>query len=142
MGEIFAGGEGGGVVAVDPSTGEILALYSAPGYEPNAFVGGVDPTYWRSLNASEAHPLFDRAIQARYPPGSTWKLAVAAIALRRGIVTLHSLMPMPCRGGMQHSHRFFRCWEAKGHGDLTLQEAIAQSFDVDFYHLGLKVGVP
>jgi len=139
--QIFPAGQRGAVVALDPSTGEILALYSAPGYEPNAFVGGVDPTYWRSLNASEAHPLFDRAIQARYPPGSTWKLAVAAIALRRGIVTLHSRMPIPCRGGMQYGNRFFRCWEAKGHGDLTLQEAIAQSCDVYFYQLGLKVGL-
>ena len=129
------------MVALDPSTGEILALYSAPGYEPNAFVGGVDPNYWRALNESEAHPLFDRAIQARYPPGSTWKLAVAAIALRRGIVTLHSRMPIPCRGGLQYGNRFFRCWEPHGHGDLTLQEAIAQSCDVYFYQLGLKVGL-
>jgi len=138
---IFPAGQRGAVVALDPSTGEVLALYSAPGYEPNAFVGGVDPNYWRSLSDNAAHPLFDRAIQARYPPGSTWKLAVAAIALRRGIVTLHSRMPIPCRGGMQYGNRFFRCWEAHGHGDLTLQEAIAQSCDVYFYQLGLKVGL-
>ena len=139
--KIFPAGQRGAVVALDPATGEILALYSAPGYEPNAFVGGVDPDYWRQLNENEAHPLFDRAIQARYPPGSTWKLAVAAIALRRGIVTLHSRMPIPCRGGLQYGNRFFRCWEPRGHGDLTLQEAIAQSCDVYFYQLGLKVGL-
>jgi penicillin-binding protein 2 len=129
------------VLALNPTTGEILALYSAPGYDPNAFVGGVDPEYWRRLNAPETHPLFDRAIQARYPPGSTWKLALAAMALKRGLITLNSHMPIPCRGGLQYGNRFFRCWRAEGHGDLTLSEAIAQSCDVYFYQLGLKVGL-
>src|SRR5205807_799930 len=82
--------ERGAVLALKPNSGEILALFSAPGVDPNAFVGGVEPHYWRRLNVSEAHPLFDRTIQARYPPGSTWKLALAAMALRRGIVTLRS----------------------------------------------------
>ncbi|HEX4627812.1 MAG TPA: penicillin-binding protein 2, partial [Gemmatimonadales bacterium] len=141
IGQIFPAGQRGAVLALNPNTGEILALYSAPGYDPNAFVGGVDPEYWRRLNQSEAHPLFDRTIQARYPPGSTWKLAVAAIALRRGIVTLRSRMPIPCRGGLQYGNRFFRCWSATGHGDLALVDAIAQSCDVYFYQLGLKVGL-
>src|SRR5256886_7837602 len=96
---------------------------------------------WRRLNESESHPLFDRSIQARYPPGSTWKLAVAAIALKRGLVTFHSHMPIPCRGGLQYGNRFFRCWSAQGHGDLSLADAIAQSCDVFFYQLGLKIGL-
>src|SRR5439155_545513 len=95
--QIFPAGQRGAVLALNPNTGEILALYSAPGFDPNAFVGGVDPDYWRRLNVSEAHPLFDRTIQARYPPGSTWKLALAAMALRHGVVTLRSRMPIPCR---------------------------------------------
>lgn len=139
--QIFPGGQRGAVLAMNPNTGEILALYSAPGFDPNAFVGGVDPDYWRRLNENEAHPLFDRTIQARYPPGSTWKLAVAAMALRRGIVTLRSRMPIPCRGGLQYGNRFFRCWSAQGHGDLALVDAIAQSCDVYFYQLGLKLGL-
>ena len=134
-------GQRGALLALNPNTGEILALYSAPGFDPNAFVGGVDPDYWRRLNVSEAHPLFDRTIQARYPPGSTWKLAVAAMALKRGLVTLRSRMPIPCRGGLQYGNRFFRCWSAKGHGDLVLADAIAQSCDVYFYQLGLKLGL-
>jgi penicillin-binding protein 2 len=129
------------VLALNPNTGEILALYSAPGFDPNAFVGGVDPEYWRHLTVNEAHPLLDRAIKTFYPPGSTWKLAIAAMALRRGLVTLHSRMPIPCRGGLQYGNRFFRCWLAKGHGDLTLTDAIAQSCDVYFYQLGLKLGL-
>jgi penicillin-binding protein 2 len=139
--QIFPAGQRGAVLALNPNSGEILALYSAPGFDPNAFVGGVDPEYWRRLNVSEAHPLFDRTIQARYPPGSTWKLALAAMALKRGIVTLRSRMPIPCRGGLQYGNRFFRCWSAKGHGDLALADAIAQSCDVYFYQLGLKLGL-
>src|SRR5206468_2000067 len=102
---------------------------------------GLEAATWRRLNESESHPLFDRSIQARYPPGSTWKLAVAAIALKRGLVTFHSHMPIPCRGGLQYGNRFFRCWSAQGHGDLALADAIAQSCDVFFYQLGLKIGL-
>lgn len=139
--QIFPAGQRGAVLALNPNTGEILALYSAPGFDPNAFVGGVDPEYWRRLTVNQAHPLLDRAIKTFYPPGSTWKLAIASMALRRGLVTLHSRMPIPCRGGLQYGNRFFRCWMAKGHGDLTLTEAIAQSCDVYFYQLGLKLGL-
>ena len=136
---IFPEGQRGAVVAMNPNTGEILALFSAPGFDPNAFVGGVDPAYWRALNQSEAHPLLNRVIQARYPPGSAWKLAMAAMALKRGIVTAQGRMPIPCRGGMPYGNRFFRCWERAGHGDLTLTEAIAHSCDVYFYQLGMKL---
>lgn len=138
---VFPAGMSGAVVALDPATGGILALYSAPGYDPNAFVSGVSPDYWRELNASEAHPLLNRAIQARYPPGSTWKLAVAAMALRRGVATMNTRMPIPCRGGLQYGDRFFHCWNPLGHGSLTLEQAIAQSCDVYFYQLGLKLGL-
>ena len=140
--QIFPAGQRGAVLALNPNTGEVLALYSAPSFDPNAFVGGISAPYWRSLNESPAHPLLDRAIQARYPPGSTWKLAVAAMALKRGIVGPRSHMPIPCRGGLQYGNRYFRCWDARGHGDLTLTEAIAQSCDVYFYQLGIKLGVP
>ena len=138
---IFPPGSRGAVLALEPNTGEVLALYSAPGYDPNAFVGGINADYWRELNESEAHPLFDRAIQARYPPGSTWKLAVAAMALKRNVATLRTHMPIPCRGGLQYGNRFFRCWQAEGHGSLPLSGAIAQSCDVYFYQLGLKLGL-
>ena len=139
--QIFPPGSRGAVIALDPNTGQVLALYSAPGYDPNAFVGGINPEYWRQLSENPAHPLFDRAIQARYPPGSTWKLAVAAMAMKRGVATLRTHMPIPCRGGLQYGNRFFRCWQAEGHGDLPLSGAIAQSCDVFFYQLGLKLGL-
>ena len=137
----FPPGQRGAVLALNPNTGEVLALYSAPTFNPNAFVSGISPAYWRTLSESPSTPLLDRAIKARYPPGSTWKLAVAAMGLKRGIVGPRSHMPIPCRGGLQFGNRFFRCWNARGHGDLTLTEAIAQSCDVYFYQLGIKLGV-
>jgi len=139
--ETFPAGQRGAVLALNPNTGEVLALFSAPGFDPNAFVGGISAPYWRALNENAARPLLDRAIQARYPPGSTWKLAVAAMALKRGIAGPRTHMPIPCRGGLQYGNRFFRCWEAHGHGDLNLMDAIAQSCDVYFYQLGIKLGV-
>jgi penicillin-binding protein 2 len=138
---VFPPGRRGAVIALDPATGDILALYSAPGFDPNAFVGGVAPEYWQALTEDPARPLLNRAVQARYPPGSTWKLAVAAMGLKRGIVGFHSRMPVPCRGGLQYGNRYFRCWEQSGHGDLDLTQAIAHSCDVYFYQLGLKLGV-
>lgn len=139
--QIFPAGQRGAVIAMNPNTGEILALYSAPGYDPNAFVGGIDADTWKKLNDNPANPFFDRAIQARYPPGSTWKLLVAAIALKRGVATMNTRMPIPCAGGLQYGNRYFRCWDPHGHGDLTLSQAIAQSCDVYFYQLGLKLGL-
>src|SRR5256714_5532233 len=139
--QIFPAGQRGAVLLLNPTTGDILALYSAPGFDPNSFVGGIEAATWRRLNESESHPLFDRSIQARYPPGSTWKLAVAAIALKRGLVTFNSHMPIPCRGGLQYCNRFFRGWSASGPGELTLAHAIAQSCDVFFYQLGLQIGL-
>ena len=138
---IFPPGQRGAVLALNPNTGEVLAIFSAPSFDPNAFVGGISAPYWRSLNESAARPLLDRAIQARYPPGSTWKLATAAMGLKRGIVGPRSRMPIPCRGGLQYGNRYFRCWNPHGHGDLALTEAIAQSCDVYFYQLGIKLGV-
>jgi len=137
----FPPGRRGAVVAMDPRTGGILALYSSPAYDPNAFVGGVSPEYWSSLNSDPGLPLLDRTISARYPPGSTFKLAITLMALRRGLVNFNSRMPLPCRGGIQFGRRFFKCWDPKGHGWLTLEQAIANSCDSYFYQLGLKLGV-
>lgn len=137
----FPLGRRGAVIAMDPRSGEVLALYSAPSFDPNVLVGGVDPTEWQHLAADTDFPLFNRAIQARYPPASPFKLAIAAMALRRGIVTFDSRMTVPCRGGFQYYNRYFRCWRVEGHGSVTLSEAIQYSCDVYFYQLGLKLGL-
>jgi penicillin-binding protein 2 len=134
-----APGVRGSMVALTP-TGEVLALYSAPGYDPNEFVGGISTEEWRRLNDDPARPLLDRAIQTRYPPASPFKLATAAMALKRGIATFTTHMPEPCRGGLQVGNRYFRCWKPEGHGSLDLEGAIAKSCDVYFYQLGLASG--
>jgi penicillin-binding protein 2 len=131
----------GAVVAMDPRNGEVLALYSAPSYDPNLFVNGVDPRGLRQLLSDVREPLFNRAIQGTYPPASPWKLAIAAMAMKRGHVDMDTRMMIPCTGGMQYYTRYFRCWSVEGHGHLTLREAIAHSCDVYFYQLGLILGL-
>jgi penicillin-binding protein 2 len=137
---IWPAGVRGAMVAVTPA-GEIRALYSSPTYDPNAFIGGISPQLWRALNSDEARPLLDRAIQARYPPASPFKLAISAMALRRGLIGLDTHMPVPCRGGLRMGNRVFRCWKKEGHGSLDLIGAVAASCDVYFYQVGLRLGL-
>lgn len=131
----------GSVVALDVEDGSVLALYSSPAFDPNDFVGGVTTERWAELNTDPARPLLNRAVQGLYPPGSTWKLASAAIALEEGVVTPEDTMPIRCEGGLQYGNRYFRCWDPEGHGSLKLAAAIKHSCDVYFYQLGLKVGL-
>jgi penicillin-binding protein 2 len=130
----------GAMVAMTPN-GEIRALYSAPTFDPNHFVGGISSAEWRKLNNDPAKPLLNRVIQARYPPASPFKLAIAAMALKRNLIRLDTRMPEPCRGGMRLGNRIFRCWKREGHGSLDLTGAVAASCDVYFYQLGLKLGL-
>ena len=138
---IFADSLQGGAVAIDPTTGEVLALYSAPSWDPNKFTGGIPAEYYKQLLDDKRRPLVNKAIQGRYPPGSTFKLATSVIALKDGLVGLKEHMPVSCSGGLQYGSRYFRCWEKKGHGSLDLEGAIKHSCDVYFYQLGLKVGL-
>jgi len=131
----------GAMVAMEPATGAVLALYSYPAYNPNDFVGGIETPVWNALNEDPAKPLLNRAIGTRYPPASTFKLATALIALQRGLVQFDTHMSQPCRGGMQYGNRFWKCWKAAGHGSLDLIGAVASSCDVYFYQLGLRIGV-
>lgn len=131
----------GGAIALEPHTGAVLALYSAPSFDPNRFTGGIPAAYWKELNTDPRRPLFNKVIQGTYPPGSTWKLATSTVGLESGLVTIDSRMPIPCGGGLQYGRRWFRCWEKKGHGYQTLAGAITHSCDVYFYQLGLKIGL-
>ncbi len=130
----------GGVIAMEPS-GEVLAVHSAPAFDPNRFIGGIPKDYWAELNNDTRRPLYNKAIQGRYPPGSTFKLATAALALEAGVVTLNDRMPVTCSGGYNFGSRRFKCWDHKGHGSLTLSQAIERSCDVYFYQLGLRLGL-
>ena len=130
----------GALVAMTPK-GEILALYSAPTFDPNEFVGRIPAERWNAYNGDPHLPLLDRVIRGTYPPASPFKLATAVMALRKGIIGFDSHMPIPCRGGMQWGNRYIKCWRREGHGSLDLTGAIAASCDVYFYQLGLKLGL-
>lgn len=138
---IFPDSMRGAVVVLDVEDGGVLALYSAPTFDPNSFVGGIEPDEWASLNSDPDQPLFNRAAVGRYAPGSTWKLAVAAIGLQLGLVEAHDHMPRGCTGGMFVGNRRFGCWDEDGHGALDLVEAIQHSCNVYFYQLGLRIGL-
>jgi penicillin-binding protein 2 len=137
---IWPAGVRGAMVAMT-SSGEIRAMYSSPSYNPNDFVGGISTAEWRTLNTDEARPLLNRVLMARYPPASPFKLAISAMALKRGLVSLDTKMPQPCRGGLRLGNRVFRCWKKEGHGSLDLVGAVAASCDVYFYQLGLRLGL-
>jgi penicillin-binding protein 2 len=129
----------GGVVALDPKTGAVLALYSAPSWDANRFVGGIPAQYWDSLRADPRRPLYNKALQGEYPPGSTFKIATAIEGLQANLVTMNDHMPVSCNGGLQYGSRYFHC-DGK-HGSLNLAEAIAKSCNTYFYQLGIKLGL-
>ena len=130
----------GGVMAMDPKTGEVLAIHSAPSFDPNKFIGGVSTQYYSQLRDDPRRPLYNKVIQGLYPPGSTFKLATAIMGMEAGI-GLDDHMPTPCTGGYFYGNRYFRCWDKKGHGDVNLRQAIEKSCDVYFYQLGLRIGI-
>lgn len=138
---LFPADHRGAVVALEPSSGEVLLYYSHPTYDPNRFIGGIDLEYWRSLQEDPDRPLLDRVSAATYPPGSTFKLAMATIAMERGMVSLDTRMPTACDGTYRYGNRTFRCWRPEGHGDLDLAGAIKESCNVYFYQLGEQMRV-
>jgi penicillin-binding protein 2 len=125
---------------MDPRTGEILAAVSRPAYDPNMFIQGVTDEQWRQLFDDPAHPMYNRSVQAAYPPGSIFKLVTAYAALTGGEIT-ESAFQRPCLGGLRFGNRYFKCWQDRGHGSLQLDQAIVQSCDVFFYQLGEKLTV-
>jgi len=137
--ETALGNRAGAVVALDPRTGEVLALVSHPSFDPNLFVGGIPSAIWKRLKGDPAHPLFNRATQSRYPPGSIFKPVVAAAGLETGVLSPDDTVR--CDGKIEVGGREFRCWEKRGHGSLALTRAMAESCDVYFYRAGLRMGI-
>lgn len=129
----------GAVVAMDVNTGEVLALASSPIFDPNNFVGGLKREIWQQLRDDPGHPLHNRALQAAYPPGSTYKIVVALAALHEGVITPQETIH--CPGGYYYGNRYYRCWREKGHGTVDLHKALVQSCDTYFYRVGLALGV-
>jgi penicillin-binding protein 2 len=131
----------GAVVAIDPWTGEILTLVSAPGFDPNLFAVGMTTAQYSALLNDPDQPLFNRAIRGEYPPGSTIKPMLAIAALDTGATNL--TRRSVCRGFFMlpnTTHRY-RDWKPEGHGPVDIHEAIAQSCDVYFYEISTELGI-
>jgi penicillin-binding protein 2 len=134
-----ASGFNGAAVVLDPNNGEVLGFSSRPAYDPNAFAGGIDRATWAALNTDDLKPLQNRALQGRYSPGSTFKMAVGLAGLEEGIITPD--FKVTCTGGATFYGRRFGCWKKGGHGTVDLRHAIEQSCDVYFYTVGNMLGV-
>jgi penicillin-binding protein 2 len=137
--ERFFQGKVGSAVAMDPRSGEILAMVSSPSYNSNAFARRLDSREWREIVGGEFHPLQNRAIQNAYPPGSVFKIVSAIAALEEGLVGTEETFF--CGGAARIYNHRFRCWKGAGHGSVTLREALQHSCDVFFYHLGPRLKI-
>jgi penicillin-binding protein 2 len=132
-------GRVGVVIVMKPRTGEVLAMSSFPDYDPNSFVGGIDPRLWNELTRGEEKPLINKAVQGLYPPGSTFKMMVATAALDAGVIKEDTTFNCPGYYRMGREIRY--CWKRSGHGNVNVREAIEQSCNVFFYNVGLALGV-
>ena len=134
-------GKNGAVVAMDPRTGEILAMVSRPTFDPNHFAVKISKDEWVKLVTDENHPLLNKAIQAQLAPGSVFKIIMATAGMQEGIA---QDMHVNCSGGATFYGRFFKCWvlaEHRTHGPVDISKAIYQSCDVFFYTLAEKLGI-
>ena len=131
----------GSVVAIDPNSGEILALVSAPTFDPNAFALGMTSAEFNALQYDPDQPLFNRAVRGNYPPGSTIKPIIALAALETGATNL--TRRSFCRGfyTLPGSTHRYRDWRPEGHGEIDLHDAIAESCDVYFYEISRDIGI-
>ena len=137
--ELALEGQRGAVVALDPRTGEVLAMVSRPAFDPNAFAAHITNEYWKELTSGNDNPMLNRAIQAQFAPGSTFKPIMALAGLETGTIDDHDTFH--CPGGATFFGRFFKCCQKRGHGTVNVHLGIVQSCDVFFYNLGNKLGI-
>jgi len=132
---------GGAIVALDPRSGEVIALVSKPGFDPHLFIEGIDYKTYAELSNHPKRPLFNRALAGTYPPGSTVKPAMAIAGLEYGMVTPED--GVYCSGGISlpGSSRRYRCWKRSGHGFQDMVGGVMRSCDVYFYELSIKLGI-
>jgi penicillin-binding protein 2 len=133
------GEQSGSVVMMEVNTGRMLTLANAPNFDPEIFSRPITPDAWAELRDDPAHPLADKALQGIYPPGSTWKMLVAAAVLGTGTWTEETRVT--CHGSTKVGRRRFHCWNRRGHGSVNVKEAIRGSCDVYFYRAGLAAGI-
>ena len=134
------GNQRGAVVAIAPSSGEVLTMASSPSFDPNLFVDGIDQQTYDALRGLEDRPLLNRVLYGRYAPGSTIKPVIAQAILDAGISPRESVY---CPGWytLPDSTRRYRCWKKTGHGPVNLHGAVEQSCDVYFYEMGRRLGI-
>jgi penicillin-binding protein 2 len=132
------GDKEGAIVAMNPKTGEVLAMVSRPTFDPNQFAVRISKGYWNQLLADPGKPLLNKAIQAQLAPGSTFKIIMATAGLQEGIA---QTLKVHCSGSAVFYGRRFGCWVKGGHGEVELPKAIYQSCDVFFYTLAERLGI-
>ncbi|TAL04730.1 MAG: penicillin-binding protein 2 [Porticoccaceae bacterium] len=131
----------GAVVAIDTNTGGVLAMASAPSFDPNPFVTGISTAAYKALVESPDRPLFDRALRGLYPPGSTVKPIFGLAALDSGVATSTFRIYDPGVFRLDNSTHEYRDWKKGGHGTVALYDAIVQSCDIYFYTVGTRMGI-
>lgn len=136
---LLAQHESGAAVVMDVHTGEVVVLASHPGFDPNAFVGGIGAELWRSLNNNPTTPLINKCVSGTYSPGSTFKMMTAIAALDSGAITERTAFS--CGGALHLGGAVLHCWKRGGHGGLAVRDAIKQSCDVFFYNAALQTGI-
>ncbi|MBS3757632.1 MAG: penicillin-binding protein 2 [Desulfobacterales bacterium] len=139
MAETLLGESVGAVIAMAPDSGEILAMASSPGFNQNHFVDGMSPKEWQSLSGNPEQPMMNKALQGEYPPASTYKIVTAMAALEEALVNINE--EVYCPGHYQYGNRLYHCWKEVGHGRLNVVQALSQSCDVFFYHMGKRLNV-
>ncbi len=135
--ELALEGKRGAVVALDPRNGEILAMASRPSFDPNKFAVRIKSSDWKELTTDPGNPLLNRAIQAQWAPGSTFKPIVALAGLESGAIDESTVFH--CAGGASYYGHFYKCLEV--HGEVTLHKGIVESCDAYFYGVGNKTGI-
>jgi penicillin-binding protein 2 len=137
--ELALDGKKGAVVALDPRDGSVLAMVSRPAFDPNLFAAHIKTADWKALNSNPDLPLINRAIQAQFAPGSTFKPLVALAGLETGAIDEN--FSVRCGGGGTFYGRYFKCWQKGGHGGVNMHAGIIHSCDVYFYTVGNKIGI-
>jgi len=132
-------GVAGAAVAVEPASGEILAMASSPSFNQNAFVSGIGTGVWEALISHPFRPLENKAIQGEYPPGSTFKIVTALAGLEEKAID--ETTSFDCAGFLPFAGRDYRCWKKEGHGRVDVRRALSESCDVFFYRTGLRLGI-
>jgi len=129
----------GAVVAINPDNGHVLVMASSPTFDQNDFVTGLSHEKWNSLVNNPYRPMENKAVQAAYPPASTYKIVTAMAGLEEGVVDEETTYH--CPGYYKYGNRVYRCWKKGGHGTVNLSRALSESCDVYFYRVGQDLGV-